>query len=540
MKEPARRYEYVVAGAGSAGCLLARRLADAGSSVLLLEAGGTGAGNFRIKIPVGYLYTMGHPSADWCFVLRENPHLNGRRLPYPRGRVLGGSSAINGMIYMRGQSRDYDRWAESCPGWSWKETLPFFIRHERNESLGGELHGQEGEMWVSELRSRWKILDAFAEAAVSCGIPKTTDFNAGDNFGVGYFQVNQRRGMRHTAADAFLGRSPAGARPPPSLEVICQAQARRVLIENGRACGVEYQSPQGIETAYADREVILSAGSIGSPHILQCSGLGPPEVLEQAGVKVLSPLSGVGENLQDHLQIRPAFKVRGVRTLNEMSHSLAAKAVMAAEYALLRSGPLSSAPSQLGLFAKSDPSEPSPDLQYHVQPLSLDRFGAPLHREPGFTASVCHLRPHSRGFVRIESADPLAPPVIDARHLSEEYDRVVAARAIRHAREICAAAPLAKYAPEEIAPGTPAQTDAELAQAAGTYSTTIFHPCGTCKMGADSDPLAVVDAQLRVRGVERLRVADASIMPDIISGNTNAPTMMIAEKAAAMILENRA
>jgi choline dehydrogenase len=526
-------FDYVVVGAGPAGCVLANRLsADPAVSVALLEAGGRD--NYLwIHIPVGYLYCINNPRVDWCFSTEKEPGLNGRSLYYPRGKVLGGCSSINGMIYMRGQARDYDQWRQlGNVGWSWDDVLPSFKRSEDFVHGADAAHGAGGEWRVEQQRLSWEILDAFLEAAVECGLPRTEDFNRGNNEGVGYFQVNQKRGVRWNASKAFL--RPAMKRA--NLAVFTEAQARRLVLEGRRATGVELWHEGAPATIAARREVILSAGAIGSPTLLQLSGIGPGAVLGAHGIAVAHALEGVGENLQDHLQLRLGYKVRGVRTLNEWAGKLRGKAGIVLQYALFRRGPMTMAPSQLGAFARSDPARETPDLEYHVQPLSLDKFGEPLHSFPAFTASVCNLRPESRGHVRISSPDPRAEPSIHPNYLAAERDRRVAAAAIQLTRRICAAPALRRYAPEEFMPGPRYQSEEELMRAAGDIGTTIFHPVGTCKMG--SDPMAVVDARLRVHGLASLRVVDASIMPTITSGNTNAPTIMIAEKASDMIRED--
>ncbi|HEY4082210.1 MAG TPA: GMC oxidoreductase [Burkholderiaceae bacterium] len=535
-------FDYIIVGAGTAGCLLANRLsADPRKRVLLIEAGGRDDYHW-IHIPVGYLYCIGNPRTDWLFKTEPDAGLNGRSLRYPRGKVLGGSSSINGMIYMRGQSRDYDAWAQALgdDAWRWDACLPFFKKHEDHWRGASEQHGGGGEWRVEKQRLSWEILDAFAQAANEAGIAPTDDFNRGNNEGVGYFEVNQKQGLRWNTAKAFLRPTCFGR---SNFEMWTGAHVQRLSltrVDGQLHCsGAHIQTPHGAELAQLNPggELILAAGAIGSPQILQLSGLGPGALLQGLGIEVKHELAGVGANLQDHLQIRAAFKVSGTRTLNTRAANWWGKAGIALEYALKRSGPMSMAPSQLGAFAKSDASKAWPDLEYHVQPLSLDAFGEPLHDFNAFTASVCNLNPSSRGTVNIRSADAAVAPAIAPNYLSTEEDRQVAASSLRLTRRIVSQPALARFAPEEFRPGAQYQTDEELARLAGDIATTIFHPVGSCKMGRADDESAVVDARLRVRGVQGLRVVDASVMPSITSGNTNSPTLMIAEKAAAWIKE---
>jgi len=527
-------YDYIIVGAGSAGCLLANRLsADARQRVLVLEAGGRDNWIW-FHIPVGYLFAIGNPRSDWCFKTEPEEGLNGRSLDYPRGRVIGGSSAINAMIYMRGQAADYDHWRQlGLAGWGWDDVLPYFMRHENHFMGASDAHSVGGELRIEAPRVRWDLLDAFRRAAEQAGIKSVADFNTGDNEGCCAFHVNQKRGRRWSAARAFL--KPALRRPNLRLETDCLVEA--VVFEGRRAAGVRWRRGGEVRSARCRGEVILAAGSIGSAQLMLLSGIGPAEQLREHGIPVIADRPGVGANLQDHLQLRLIYKVDGITTLNERYHSPFGRARMLAEYALFRRGPLTMAPSQLGVFTRSDPEQDRANLQYHIQPLSLERWGQPLHEFPAFTASVANLRPTSRGTVRLRSRDPAAEPVIKPNYLSTDADRRIAASAIRLTRRIVAQPALAPFHPAEYLPGATAADDDEqsLVQAAGKIGTTIFHPVGTAKMGLASDPLMVVDERLRVAGADRLRVIDASVMPTITSGNTNAPTMMIAEKGAALL-----
>ena len=526
-------YDYIIVGAGSAGCLLANRLsADPKMRVLVLEAGGRDNWIW-FHIPVGYLFAIGNPRSDWMFKTASEAGLNGRSLNYPRGKVIGGSSSINAMIYMRGQAADYDHWRQlGLTGWGWDDVLPFFKQHEDHFLGEGAHHSVGGECRVEPPRVRWDLLDAFRAAATQAGIKEIKDFNTGDNEGSCAYHVTQKRGRRWSAARGFL--KPVLHRPNLRLETDCLVEG--VVFEGKRAVGVRWRQDGAARTARCRGEVILAAGSIGSPQLLLLSGVGPASRLAEFGIPLVLDKPGVGANLHDHLQLRMIYKVSGVKTLNEIYHTRTGFARMMLNYALFRRGPLTMAPSQLGIFTRSDPHRERANIQYHVQPLSLDRFGEPLHTFPAFTASVTNVQPTSRGFLRLRSADPADAPVISPNYLATDEDRRVAADSIRVTRRIVAQPALAPFHPNEYLPGESARDDdASLMKAAGDIGTTIFHPVGTAKMGRAGDPLAVVDERLRLIGLEKIRVVDASVMPSITSGNTAAPTMMIAEKGAAMI-----
>ncbi|NVN87683.1 MAG: GMC family oxidoreductase N-terminal domain-containing protein [Rhodopseudomonas sp.] len=529
-------FDYIVVGAGTAGCIVANRLsADPAHRVMLLEAGGSDNWIW-FHIPVGYLFAIGNPRSDWMFRTEPEPGLNGRSLAYPRGKVIGGCSAINAMISMRGQAADYDHWRQlGLAGWGWDDVLPAFRRLEDHFLGDSALHGTGGGWRIEAARLSWPILDAVGDAAEQMGIPWIRDFNTGDNEGVGYFHVNQKRGRRWSSARGFL--KPALHRPNLRLEK--NVLVDRLIVEHGRAVGVRFIQGGEIVEVRSRREVVLCAGSIGSTQVLHRSGIGPAEWLAPLGIDTVLDRPGVGRNLQDHLQQRAIYKVANVRTLNETYHSLPRRALMGLDYALRRRGPLTMAPSQLGIFTRSDPGQERANIQFHVQPLSLDKFGDPLHRFPAITVSACNLRPTSRGEIKIKSAAPDAAPSIAPHYLTTDADRRVAADAIRATRRLMHQQALARYHPEEYLPGpTVGDDDAALAKAAGDIGTTIFHPVGTAKMGLPSDRLAVVDARLRLFGIGGLRVIDASVMPTITSGNTNTPTAMIAEKGASMLLED--
>ena len=525
-------FDYIVVGAGSAGCVLANRLtADGRRKVLLLEAGPRDTYPW-IHIPIGYAKTMFNKKYNWCFYTEPDPGMNNRQIYWPRGKVLGGSSAINGLIFIRGQRQDYDRWEQlGNRGWGWDDVLPYFIRSERNQRGAGEFHGAAGEQCVSDVGERHELAEAFIAASEQAGIPRNDDFNGAAQEGVGYYQLTTWRGRRRSSAVCYL----KPVRKRPNLVVETNAHALRVLLDGKRASGVAYQQHGKQQQALAQREVILSAGAVQSPQLLQLSGIGDAELLKSRGIEIVHNLPGVGQNLQDHLQIRVLHRCAKPITTNDDMKSVFRKLGMGLKYALFRSGPLGVGINQAGAFARTRGDIATPDIQFHFSALSADMPGAPLHDFSGFTSSICQLRPESRGSVTIKSTDPFEPPAIRPNYLAARTDCRTTVAGVKFARKIASAPALRPYIVNERLPGKQVESYEELLEFARDTGVTIFHPSGTCKMGSDS--AAVVDEQLRVHGADGLRVVDCSIMPTLVSGNTHAPAVMIAEKAADMILD---